>query len=88
MAKPPLAASETALAEPGERAAAARRPKASGTTTRLKHGAATIPSAIADWPEAMPSATASANAARDADSQISSAASSPNRRLPARKPRA
>src|SRR5207247_2340885 len=66
----------------------ARPANPSGTTTRLRRGAAAIPSAMTLWPLAMPIATASANAHRPNASLRSKQASSPNRRLPARNPRA
>ena len=41
---------------------------AAGTTISETNGAAAIPIAIADWPCEIPTAAASANAKRDADS--------------------
>ncbi len=95
-AKPPPAASVNsdspdagADGVAGARLRATARPaKASGTTVRLSTGAATIPSATAVCPLAIPTATARANDIRAVDSASSRAPYRPKRRLPARKPRA
>ncbi len=42
-----------------------RRPSAHGTTASDTIGAAAMPSATTDWPEAIPTATASANSTRE-----------------------
>ena len=55
-------------------AGAPRRRNANGTTMRDSVGAATIPSATASWPVAIPTATASGNAVRDTDSLMISIA--------------
>ena len=47
-----------------------RRRKANGTTINDRVGAATMPSATAVWPEAIPRATAKGNAVRATDSQM------------------
>ena len=76
-AKPPPAASVNSdstrmparMAVAGARLRATARPaKASGTTVRLSTGAATIPSATAVCPLAIPTATARANDIRAVDS--------------------
>ncbi len=66
----------------------ARRAKASGTTSRLSAGAATIPIATADWPLSRPTATSTAKIVRKHDSERISATNRPKRWMPARKPRA
>ena len=60
------------------------RAKASGTTIRLRAGAATIPIATADWPSRMLTATSTAKIVRKHDSERISAVNRPKRRCPAR----
>ena len=72
----------------GGRPAGATRPRANGTTASDTIGAATMPSATTDWPEAIPTATARANSTREEASISTSPPYRPKRCEPARNPRA
>ena len=78
---PPRAARAQAA---GASALRARRRNAAGTTTRLRHGAATIPIATTSWPLASPTATITANEVRKIDSERIRIEKRPKERIPAR----